>query len=96
MLLPRWDKISRKRIQQSLREPSPSAMAAIADWWSIQMGTVSIWLDRGAVPKRAASCLRRTPETPEDRAIRLEGNRISKAFPWIDFDHRRARKLRRA
>jgi hypothetical protein len=50
------------------------AASAIADCWSFQMGTLEIWL----FP---------TPETPEDRAIRLEGERIRKAFPWIDFDH---------
>jgi hypothetical protein len=27
------------------------------------------------------------PETPTDRAIREEGERIRKAFPDIDFDH---------
>jgi hypothetical protein len=27
------------------------------------------------------------PETPTDRAIREEGERIRKAFPEIDFDH---------
>jgi hypothetical protein len=51
----------------------------IADWWSFQMGTVGGWL----YP---------TPETPEDRKIRLEGERIRKAFPSIDFDHLGARK----
>jgi hypothetical protein len=39
---------------------------AFADWWSFQMGTPEGWFDR-------------TPETPEDRAIRLEGERISRA-----------------
>jgi hypothetical protein len=47
---------------------------SIADWWSFQMGTVEGWFDR-------------TPETPEDRAIRQEGERIRKAFPEIDLDH---------
>jgi hypothetical protein len=27
------------------------------------------------------------PDTPTDRAIREEGERIRKAFPDIDFDH---------
>jgi hypothetical protein len=27
------------------------------------------------------------PETPTDRGIREEGERIRKAFPEIDFDH---------
>jgi len=47
---------------------------AVADWWSFQMGTLEI-------------CLDRTPESPVDRAIRLEGARLRKAFLWIDFDH---------
>jgi len=46
----------------------------ILDWWSFRMGTLELWLWR-------------PPETPEDRAIREEGERIRKAFPWIDFDH---------
>jgi len=45
---------------------------AIADEWSFQMGTIGCWLER-------------TPETPEDQAIRLEGERIRRAFPWIDL-----------
>ncbi len=53
---------------------------AIADWWSFQMGTIVGWFDR-------------TPETSEDRAIRLEGERIRKAFPQIDFDHPGARTI---
>jgi hypothetical protein len=28
-----------------------------------------------------------SPETPEDRTIREEGERIRRAFPGIDFDH---------
>jgi hypothetical protein len=47
---------------------------AFADWWSFQMGTIEGWFDR-------------TPESPEDRAIREEGERIRKAFPSIDLDH---------
>ncbi len=27
------------------------------------------------------------PETPTDRAIREEGERLRKAFPELDFDH---------
>jgi hypothetical protein len=54
---------------------------AFADWWSFQMGTIEGWFHR-------------TPETPEDRAIREEGERIRKAFPSIDFDHPGARKTR--
>ncbi len=50
----------------------------LTDWWSFQMGTIVGWFDR-------------TPETPEDRAIREEGERLRKAFPRIDFDHRGAR-----
>jgi hypothetical protein len=53
---------------------------AIADWWSFQMGTIEGLLDR-------------TPETPEDRAIREEGERFRKAFPGIDFDHPGARTM---
>jgi hypothetical protein len=52
------------------------AWRMLADWWSFKMGTLECWL----VP----------PETPEDRAIREEGERIRKAFPWIDFDHPKA------
>jgi len=52
---------------------------ALADWWSFQVGTIEGWLDR-------------TPETPEDRAIREEGERLRKAFPSIDLDHPGARK----
>lgn len=54
----------------------------IGDWWSFQMGTIEGWFDR-------------SPETPEDRAIRLEGERIRKAFPTIDFDHPSGSRLRR-
>jgi hypothetical protein len=28
------------------------------------------------------------PETPVDRAIREEGERLRKAFPWLDEWHR--------
>lgn len=52
----------------------PRFWRALADWWSFHMGTIEGWL-----------CP--TEETPEDRAIREEGERIRKAFPWIDFDH---------
>jgi hypothetical protein len=52
---------------------------ALADWWSFQMGTIESWFDR-------------TPETPEDRAIREKGERIRKAFPSIDFGRPGARK----
>ena len=52
---------------------------AFADWWSFEMGTIQGWFDR-------------TPETPEDRAIREEGERLRKAFPSIDFNHPGARK----
>jgi hypothetical protein len=54
---------------------------AAADWWSFQMGTVSIWLQ----PPQ---------ETPVDRAIREEGERLRKAFPTIDFDHPGPRRFR--
>jgi len=46
----------------------------LADWWSFQMGTIAGWFDR-------------TPESPADRAIREEGDRLRRAFPDIDFDH---------
>jgi hypothetical protein len=52
----------------------------VADWWSFQMGTIEGWLDR-------------SPETPEDREIRKEGERIRRAFPGIDFDHPGARRV---
>ena len=51
---------------------------AIMDWWSFQSGTIEGWFDR-------------TPETPEDRAIREAGKRIRKAFPSIDFNRPGAR-----
>jgi hypothetical protein len=38
--------------------------------------------------------LDQTPETPEYRAIREEGERIRKALPSIDFGHPGARKTR--
>jgi len=41
-----------------------------------------------------AGCFDRTPETPEDQAVREEGERIRRAFPSIDFDHPGARKIR--
>jgi hypothetical protein len=44
-------------------------------------GTIEGWFDR-------------SPETPEDRAIREEGERIRTAFPSIDFDHPGARTIR--
>lgn len=53
----------------------------LRDWWSFQMGTIEGWLDG-------------TPETPEDRAIREEGERIRRAFPSIDFDNPGARRSR--
>jgi hypothetical protein len=54
---------------------------ALADWWSFEMETIVGWFDR-------------TPETPEDRAVREEGERIRRAFPSIDLDHPGARKIR--
>jgi hypothetical protein len=54
---------------------------AFADWRSFQMGTIEGWFAR-------------TPETPEDRVIREEGERLRKAFPSIDFDHPGARTIR--
>jgi hypothetical protein len=53
---------------------------ALTDWCSFQMGTIEGWFDR-------------TPETPEDRAIREEGERLRKAFPRIDLDHPGARTI---
>jgi len=39
-------------------------------------------------PKRTIEgCFDRTPETPEESAIREEGQRLRNAFPRIDFDH---------
>ena len=34
------------------------------------------------------------PETPVDRAIREEGERLRRAFPTIDFDHPGPRRSR--
>ena len=56
------------------------AASALADWWSFQMGTLELWL----FP---------IPETLVDRAIREEGERIRKAFPWIDFNHPKGPQL---
>jgi hypothetical protein len=33
------------------------------------------------------------PETPTDRAIREEGERLRKAFPYVDFDDPRPRTI---
>jgi hypothetical protein len=44
------------------------------------MGTIEGWFDR-------------TPETPEHRSIREEGERMRRAFPSIDFDHPGARSI---
>lgn len=52
----------------------------IADWWLFQMGTLEGWL-----------CP--TDETPQDRAIREEAERVRKVFPSIDFDHPSAQKV---
>jgi hypothetical protein len=58
---------------------------AFADWWSFQMGTIEGWFHR-------------TPETPEDRAIREEGERIRKGISVDRFrpsgcaNHSRARR----
>jgi hypothetical protein len=57
----------------------PRLGRALSDWWSFKMGTIEGWFDR-------------TPETPEDRAVREEGERIRKAFPQINFDHPGANK----
>jgi hypothetical protein len=55
-------------------------LCSLADWWSFQVGTIEGWFDR-------------TPESPEDGAIREEGERLRKAFPSIDFDHPGARTI---
>jgi hypothetical protein len=54
---------------------------AIADRWSFEVASIRLWL----FP---------LPETPEDRAIREEGERVRRAFPRIDFDHPGARVWR--
>jgi hypothetical protein len=53
---------------------------AVADWWSFQRASIGIWL----FP---------TPEAPEDRAIREEGERLRRAFPQVDFDQPSARTI---
>ena len=53
----------------------------IADYWSFEKASIRLWL----FPPR---------ETPEDRAIREEGERLRRAFPAIDFDHPGARVWR--
>ena len=63
-------------------EPRPYRLwRTIADWWSFQMGTLEWWL----FPR---------PESPEEEAIRLEGERIRKAFPHIDFDRPKGSRLK--
>jgi hypothetical protein len=52
----------------------------IADRWSFERASIGIWL----FPPT---------ETPEDRAIREEGERFRTAFPQIDFDHPGARTI---
>jgi hypothetical protein len=52
--------------------------ALLADWWSFERATIGIWLFPQA-------------ETPEDRAVRQEGERLRKAFPGTDFDRPGAR-----
>jgi len=67
------------------------------------MKTIGRWLS--AVVDRADYLLRRArlsvldwllplPETPIDRAIREEGERLRRAFPWLD--ERRPRRARPA
>jgi hypothetical protein len=41
---------------------------AVADWWSFQLGTIAVWLDR-------------RPESDVDRQIRERGERLRRAFP---------------
>jgi hypothetical protein len=53
----------------------------IADYWSFEKASIRLWL----FPPR---------ETPEDRAIREEGERLRRAVPDIDFDHPGARVWR--
>ena len=53
----------------------------IADYGSFEKASIRLWL----FPPR---------ETPEDRAIREEGERLRRAFPAIDFDHPGARVWR--
>lgn len=61
-------------------DPIRRVWYALRDWWSFHMGTIEGWLCR-------------SPEAPEDRAIREQGERIRKAFPDIDFDHPGARSI---
>jgi len=60
---------------------SPSvASSAPSPIGSFERASIGIWLFLPA-------------ETPEDRAIREEGERLRKAFPSIDFDHPGARTI---
>jgi hypothetical protein len=65
------------------------------------MRTIGRWLS--AVPERADYLLTLArlwlldrlapmPETPVDRAIREEGERLRRAFPTIDFDNPGSRR----
>jgi hypothetical protein len=55
-----------------------SRLSAGLDWADYMLTVARLWvLDR----------LAPMPETPVDRAIREEGERLRKAFPAIDFDN---------
>jgi hypothetical protein len=59
-----------------------SRLSAIVDRADYLLNVARLWvLDRVA----------QMPETPVDRAILEEGERLRKAFPKIDFDHPRPR-----
>jgi hypothetical protein len=55
-------------------------LRALADRCSFERATIGIWLFPPA-------------ETPEDRVIQEEGERLRKAFPQIDLDHPGARTI---
>ena len=68
-------------MRRSLLTAVRDAWRAIADRWSFEVTSIRLWL----FP---------TLETPEDRAIREEGERLRRAFPAVDFDHPGARVWR--
>jgi len=65
--------------------PLRRVLARLADKADYALTTSRLWLlDRWLDP---------SPETPEDRAIREEGERLRRAFPAVDFDDPKPRTM---